>query len=122
MGITFQWYEPGRMDFGRQECSSYKRMDGRRRYPDCQQKGEKRGGDIITKDEYSDFDLCFEFRLTKGANSGVKYFFTKYDEGGWLGQEFQVLDDDNHPDAKLGRDGNRKTASLYDMIPAGKNS
>ena len=50
----------------------------------------------------------------------MKYFFTKYDEGGWLGQEFQVLDDDNHPDAKLGRDGNRKTASLYDMIPAGK--
>lgn len=83
-------------------------------------KGEKRGGDIITKDQYADFDLCFDFRLTKGANSGVKYFFANYENGGWLGCEFQVLDDDNHPDAKLGRDGNRKTASLYDMIPAGK--
>lgn len=83
-------------------------------------KGEKRGGDIITKYQYSDFDLCFDFRLTKGANSGIKYFFTQYEKGGWLGCEFQVLDDDNHPDAKLGRDGNRKTASLYDVIPAGK--
>lgn len=80
-------------------------------------KGQKRGGDIITKDQYSDFEFSFEFRLTKGANSGVKYFFTRYEKGGWLGLEYQVLDDDNHPDAKLGRDGNRKTASLYDMIP-----
>lgn len=83
-------------------------------------KGEKRGGDIITKDQYGDFELCFDFRLTKGANSGIKYFFTKYEKGGWLGCEFQVLDDDNHPDAKLGINGNRKTASLYDLIPAGK--
>lgn len=82
--------------------------------------GAKRGGDIITKEQYSDFDLCFEFRLTKAANSGLKYFFTNYTKGGWLGNEYQVLDDDFHPDAKAGRDGNRKTASLYDVIPAGK--
>jgi len=82
--------------------------------------GAKRGGDIITKEQYGDFDLCFEFRLTKAANSGLKYFFTHYTKGGWLGNEYQVLDDDFHPDAKAGRDGNRKTASLYDVIPAGK--
>lgn len=82
--------------------------------------GAKRGGDIITKEQFSEFDLCFEFKLTKGANSGLKYFFTRYEKGGWLGNEYQVLDDDHHPDANAGRDGNRKTASLYDLLPAGK--
>ena len=80
-----------------------------------------KGGDIITKDRYSDFDLMIEFRVTKGANSGIKYFFTNYAKGGWLGLEYQVLDDDTHPDAKLGRDGNRLQAGLYDMFPPAKN-
>ncbi len=84
--------------------------------------GRQRGGDIITKEQYAEFDLCFEFRLTKAANSGVKYLFAKYEKGGWLGSEYQVLDDDFHPDAKAGRDGNRKTASLYDLLPAGKKT
>ena len=61
--------------------------------------GDKRGGDIITRDQYSDFDLKVDFRITKGANSGIKYFFTKYEKGGWLGLEYQILDDENHPDA-----------------------
>jgi len=82
--------------------------------------GPQRGGDMITAEQFSEFDLCFEFKLTKAANSGVKYLFTRYDKGGWLGNEYQVLDDDFHPDAKAGRDGNRKTASLYDILPAGK--
>lgn len=80
----------------------------------------QRGGDIITQDTYSNFDLYFEFKLTKAANSGVKYLFTMYEKGGWLGNEYQVLDDEFHPDAKAGVNGNRKTASLYDVIPAGK--
>jgi len=77
----------------------------------------KRGGDIITQNQYEDFDFKVDFKLNKGSNSGVKYFFTKYEQGGWLGLEYQLLDDDVHPDGKLGRDGNRKTASLYDMLP-----
>ena len=79
--------------------------------------GAQRGGDIITKEKYSDFEFYFEFRLTKAANSGVKYLFANYEKGGWLGNEYQVLDDDFHPDAKAGRDGNRKTAALYDVLP-----
>lgn len=79
--------------------------------------GDKRGGDIITREQYSDFDLKVDFRITKGANSGIKYFFTRYEKGGWLGLEYQILDDENHPDAKMGREGNRLEGGLYDMLP-----
>ncbi|MET3978650.1 hypothetical protein ABIB62_001219 [Mucilaginibacter sp. UYP25] len=80
------------------------------------------GGDIISDGQYSAFDMSFEFRMSKGANSGVKYFVTldEKTQGSAIGLEYQVLDDAVHPDAKLGRDGNRTLASLYDLIPAKK--
>jgi len=82
------------------------------------------GGDIVTKEQYSAFDLSFEFKLTPGANSGVKYFVTLNEKntGSAIGLEYQVLDDELHPDAKLGRDGNRTLASLYDLITAKKEA
>ena len=78
------------------------------------------GGDIVTVDQFENFELLVEFNLTKGANSGIKYFVdTDLNKGAGssIGCEFQLLDDAVHPDAKLGVKGNRTLAGLYDMIP-----
>jgi len=89
------------------------------------------GGSIVTDEQYSDFELKLDFKITKGANSGIKYFVVENPEyfkddpngpsGRGIGLEYQILDDKNHPDAKKGVNGNRTLASLYDMIPAAKD-
>jgi hypothetical protein len=81
------------------------------------------GGDIVTLNTYRNFDLIVDFRYTPGANSGIKYFVDIESGNGsfsGIGCEFQVLDDKLHPDAKLGKDGNRTLAGLYDLIPPKK--
>jgi hypothetical protein len=79
--------------------------------------GDSRGaGDIVTLDTFDDFDLRFEWRVTPGANSGVKYLVTE-ERSGPIAHEYQVIDDDKHADAKIG--AHRQTAALYDAIPAG---
>lgn len=84
--------------------------------------GEATGpGDIVTLESFSDFELAFEFRITKGANSGVKYFVDpglNTGPGSAIGCEYQILDDAVHPDAKMGVDGNRTLGSLYDLVAA----
>ncbi len=78
------------------------------------------GGDIVTEQEYGAFVFQFEFKMTEGANSGVKYFVTESEKnaGSAIGLEYQVLDDEKHPDAKMGVIQNRTLASLYDLIPS----
>jgi hypothetical protein len=84
--------------------------------------GESTGpGDIVTVDSFGNFEFEFEFRISEGANSGVKYFVDpelNKGPGSAIGCEFQVLDDKVHPDAKAGVAGNRTLGSLYDLITA----
>ncbi len=85
--------------------------------------GSETGNDIVTKEQYGAFELTFDFKLTDGANSGIKYFVNEaFDSDGksGIGLEYQILDDDKHPDAKMGVVGNRTLASLYDLIPPNK--
>lgn len=84
--------------------------------------GVERGGDIVTNQEFGAFDLQFEFKLTPRGNCGVKYFVQELDgdKGDAIGLEYQILDDEMHPDAKQGVVGNRTLASLYDLIPSEK--
>src|SRR5205085_3839975 len=98
--------------------------DGEMRVLASQGKEAANGGDIVTKDQYSAFDLSFQFKLSPGGNSGVKYFvtLTENNTGSAIGLEYQVLDDSLHPDAKMGINGNRTLSSLYDLIKAEKTS
>jgi hypothetical protein len=82
------------------------------------------GGDIITVDKYSSFEMVADFSITPGANSGIKIFVDpelNKGPGSSIGLEYQILDDARHPDAKLGRDGNRTLGSLYDLYPPSPN-
>lgn len=87
------------------------------------------GGDVIFAHKFRNFELELEWKVSKGGNSGIFYLAqevtTKNEDGTERYEpiyisapEYQVLDNANHPDAKLGLDGNRQSASLYDMIPA----
>ncbi|UXX79821.1 DUF1080 domain-containing protein [Reichenbachiella carrageenanivorans] len=83
------------------------------------------GGDIVTDELFSDFEIKVDFKLTPGANSGIKYYVdTEINKGpgSSIGLEYQILDDDLHPDAKLGNhEGSRTVSSLYDLIQADVN-
>lgn len=86
------------------------------------------GGDLIFAKKFKNFELEVEWKVSKGGNSGIFYLAqevttdkdgqTRYEPIYISCPEYQVLDNTNHPDAKLGVDGNRQSASLYDMIPA----
>jgi hypothetical protein len=83
------------------------------------------GGDIMTRETFTDFELKFEWKISRAGNSGIKYNVSEEisvshpPETAALGFEYQILDDKNHPDAKNGE--NRTAAGLYDLIaPDGK--
>ena len=79
-----------------------------------------KGGDIYTAQEYENYELSWEWKISPAGNSGLKYRVAKYPDKGMLGCEYQLLDDAKHPDSKVGPQ--RQTASLYDILPpdAGK--
>ncbi|MDR0728895.1 MAG: DUF1080 domain-containing protein [Prevotellaceae bacterium] len=90
---------------------------------------ETDGGDLIFDYKFKNFELKLDWKISKGGNSGIFYLAqeiqstdrdgnTRFEPIYISAPEYQLLDNENHPDAKLGIDGNRQAASLYDMIPA----
>jgi inosose dehydratase len=71
--------------------------------------------DLITTALYDQFELAFEWRVSPGGNSGVKYFVLE-DMDAAIGHEYQIIDDQKHPDALIGPE--RQTSSLYDVLTA----
>ena len=74
------------------------------------------GGDIVTKEEFENFELTLEWKVSEGANSGIMYRVTMGDGAPYLsGPEYQILDDAKHRDGK-----NTKTsaAALYGLYEA----
>jgi hypothetical protein len=80
----------------------------------------KGAGDIITREQYGDFDFSIDWKIAEGGNSGIFYHVsedTAYANTYNSGPEMQILDDERHPDAKMGVNGNRQAGSLYDLLP-----
>jgi len=78
------------------------------------------GGDIIIDKKYKNFEISLEWKISEGGNSGIFYLAQEV-EGQPIyksSPEMQVLDNAKHPDARLGKDGNRQAGALYDLIPA----
>lgn len=83
--------------------------------------GAEDGGDILYDEVFGNFHLKFDWRVSEGGNSGVLYLGQETDEFDYIwmtAPEYQVLDNERHPDAMLGENGNRQSASLYDLYPA----
>lgn len=79
------------------------------------------GGDIIYDRRFSNFHLKLEWKISEGGNSGIFYLGQEGPDLDYIWKtapEMQVLDNERHPDAEAGVDGNRQAGSLYDLIPA----
>lgn len=77
------------------------------------------GGDLLYDKKFRNFELSMEWKVSEGGNSGIFYLAQEIPgEPVWKSApEMQILDNEKHPDAKLGVDGNRAAGSLYDLIP-----
>jgi hypothetical protein len=124
---TDGWHSPKSGEF---PTNSWSIQDGEISVVSSGNGESQAGGDIITRDRYANFELVADFKTTTGCNSGIKIFvqpdISPVDKvtgkptavGSAIGMEFQILDDEHHPDAKLGRAGDRTLGSLYDLIAA----
>ena len=84
---------------------------------------QKGTGALISKKEYTNFELTWEWRLEAKGNNGIKYWVTNIKDakgkGEWLGIEYQMIDDDGHPDGLRG--GSHNTGSIYDLVDSAKD-
>lgn len=78
---------------------------------------------LISKKDYSSFELTWEWKLAEGGNNGIKYWVNSFPgkngAANWLGIEYQMIDDNKHPDGLKG--GSHNTGSIYDLIDSAKD-
>ena len=78
--------------------------------------------DIVTDDEYENFDLKLEWKIDTGGNSGILFYVkedTAHHRPYWTGPEMQVLDNERHPDSKIIK---HRAGDLYDLISCSKET
>ena len=79
--------------------------------------------DIVTDEEYENFDLKLEWKISKNGNSGIIFYIhedkARYNWPWGSGMEMQVLDNDGHPDGKLQK---HRAGDLYDIIACSKET
>jgi len=95
--------------------SRWKAVDGALTLPADNGRDTHGQRDIISKDTFEQFELSIEWKISQGGNSGIKYEVLE-DRDSAIGHEYQVIDDERHPDAKVGP--HRQTAAFYDVLPA----
>lgn len=86
----------------------------------------RKGGDIVTKKKYADFELKLEFKMTRLVNSGVKYFLHQMENSKngrmeWIGFEYQIIDDFHQDEIRGFDDEKGSTAALYLLYAPDKN-
>jgi hypothetical protein len=81
------------------------------------------GGDIVTDDEFENFDLTLDWKIDTAGNSGIMFYIqddsVKYEYPWYTGPEMQVLDNDRHSDAKINK---HRAGDLYDLIASSKET
>ena len=109
---TSGWHSYGKQQAG----SSWKVKDGAL-YLDAKNKTKESGGDLTTNEEFSNFHLKLEWKISKNGNSGIIFFvnedLSKYPASYQTGPEMQVLDNDGHADGKINK---HRAGDLYDLI------
>jgi hypothetical protein len=105
--------------------AGWKIVDGEFVLPETGGEQSFGAGDIVTEQQYGAFEFQLEFKVPEGGNSGIKYFVNEANKPlgtgkSAIGLEYQIIDDERHPDARAGRDGNRTLGSLYDLITKAK--
>jgi hypothetical protein len=85
--------------------------------------GKRDGGDIVTDEEFENFDLKLEWKIAKNGNSGIMFCVhedtTKYKYPFETGPEMQVLDNEGHPDGKIKK---HRAGDLYDLVSCSKET
>jgi hypothetical protein len=83
----------------------------------------KDGGDLITDQEFENFELQLEWMISKDGNSGIIFYIhedkVKYNWPWETGPEMQILDNNGHPDAKIIK---HRAGDLYDLISCSKET